>query len=82
VLSMVSGLGFAATSEYLDQSVRGSRGVSLLLGAPPIVSIPYIDIESGAARLSHNRTTMIGAVVLTILILGLLMMQVFWSTPS
>jgi succinoglycan biosynthesis transport protein ExoP len=82
VLSMVSGLGFAAASEYLDQSIRGSRGVSLLLGAPPIVSIPYIDIEGGAASLSHNRTMMIGAVVLTILILGLLMMQVFWSAQS
>jgi capsular polysaccharide biosynthesis protein len=82
VLSMVSGLGFAASSEYLDQTVRGSRGISLLLGSPPIASVPYIDIEGGEAGVSRNRTMLIGAGVLTILILGLLMMQVFWTSQG
>lgn len=82
VLSMVSGLGFAAASEYLDQSVRGSRGVSQLLGAPPIVAIPYINVEGGEAGLGHNRILLIGVVVLTILILGLLMIQAFWSVQG
>lgn len=81
-LSLVSGLGFAAAAEYLDQSVRGSRGVSLLLGAPPIVSIPYLSVDGGAARVGHNRTMLIGLVVLTILIMGLLIIQVFWSTQG
>jgi hypothetical protein len=62
--------------------VRGSRGISLLLGSPPIASVPYIDIEGGEAGVSRNRTMLIGAVVLTILILGLLMMQVFWTSQG
>jgi predicted secreted protein len=82
VLSMISGLGFASVAEYLDQSVRGARRVSQLLGAPPIVSIPYLVVESGEARLDQRRIMLTGLVILTVLILGLLMIQLFWSGQS
>lgn len=81
VLSMVTGLGFAAGSEYLDQSVRGSRGISLLMGSPPIATIPYIHVE-GEAGLSQHRNMVIGVTVLTLLVLGLLAMQIFWSAQN
>jgi uncharacterized protein involved in exopolysaccharide biosynthesis len=81
VLSLVTGLGFAAAAEYLDQTVRGSRGVSLLIGSPPIAAVPFIKVE-GAIPQSRNRVMLIGAVILTVLILGLLMIQVFWKYPG
>lgn len=77
VLSLVCGLGIAATAEFLDQNVRGSRGIAMLMGAPPIVSIPYIDVDGGAVRVTHNRIMVMGIVVLTLLILGLIIIQFF-----
>jgi uncharacterized protein involved in exopolysaccharide biosynthesis len=78
VLSLVTGLGFAATAEYLDQTVRGSRGVSLLMGSPPIAAVPFIKVEEVLPQ-SRNRMMLVGVVVLTVLILGLLMIQAFWT---
>jgi uncharacterized protein involved in exopolysaccharide biosynthesis len=78
VLSLVTGLGFAATAEYLDQTVRGSRGVSLLLGSPPIAAVPFIKVEEALPQ-SRNRMMLVGVMVLTVLILGLLMIQAFWT---
>ncbi|MCC6208476.1 MAG: lipopolysaccharide biosynthesis protein [Gammaproteobacteria bacterium] len=69
MLAMVSGLGFAAMSEYLDQSVRGSRGVSALLGSPPIATIPYFKTEAEEGNPQH-RLVLIGAVTITVMILG------------
>ncbi|MGE3480691.1 MAG: GumC family protein [Gammaproteobacteria bacterium] len=83
VLSLVAGLGFATGSEYLDESVRGTRGITQLFGSPPIVAIPYINIDGeGTAALSQNRIMVIGLAVLTVLVLGLLLMQFFWSAPA
>jgi uncharacterized protein involved in exopolysaccharide biosynthesis len=81
VLSLVTGLGFAATAEYLDQTVRGSRGVSLLIGSPPIAAVPFIKVEEALPQ-SRNRMMLVGAIVLTVLILGLLMIQAFWKYPG
>lgn len=81
VLSLVSGLGFAAVSEYLDQTVRGSRGVSLVMGSPPIVAVPYMEVAEAVPQ-ARNRMMLVGLIVLTVLILGLLMMQAFWAGAS
>ena len=42
-LSLAGGVGLAAVAETLDTSVRGARGITRLLGAPPLASIPYIE---------------------------------------
>lgn len=75
VLSLTSGIGFAAGAEYLDRSIRGSRGVAALAGAPPLVMIPYIRTEEDV-RLFQRRVMLVGVSVLVMLVLGLLTVQV------
>jgi polysaccharide biosynthesis transport protein len=42
VLGIGSGIGYASLAEYMDRTIRSSRGVSGLLRAPPLAVIPYI----------------------------------------
>lgn len=43
--ALVGGIGSVGVAEYLDRTVRGQRGVSALLGVPPLAVIPVIDEE-------------------------------------
>lgn len=74
VMSMTSGIGFAAVAEYLDRSVRGARGIIALAGAPPLVMLPYIRTVEDT-RQQQRRIMIIGASVLALLVLGLLSAQ-------
>jgi uncharacterized protein involved in exopolysaccharide biosynthesis len=67
VLAMVAGLGFASAAEYLDQTVRGQRGVAMGLGSPPMATVPYIRVteEDQGAK---NRVLRWGLIVLGIII--------------
>lgn len=69
VLAMVMGLGVASVAEYMDQTVRGSRGVSVLLGSPPIATIPYFE-TGGTAVHPQRRLLVIGTLVLALLIVA------------
>lgn len=42
VLGLGGGIGYASIAEYMDRTVRGSRSVVGLLGAPPLAAIPFI----------------------------------------
>jgi polysaccharide biosynthesis transport protein len=50
VLSFGTGVGYAGVVEFLDRSVRGSRGVVAVLGAPPLAVIPPIGSDDLHAR--------------------------------
>jgi len=55
VLSFAGGLGGVAVSESMDNSVRGTRGIAAILGAPPLVTIPYIDSPDEIALREQNQ---------------------------
>jgi len=62
VFSFAGGVGTAAVSESLDQTVRGVRGVTALVHAPPLAAIPPI---RGEAHLrSRRRRWLLAAVAL------------------
>lgn len=45
MLAALAGVGVAVVNEMLDQSVRGTRQLTELLGAAPLASIPYLLID-------------------------------------
>ncbi len=48
VLSFGAGLGYVSLVESMDRTIRGSKSVSTLLGAPPLAVIPNIQAETGS----------------------------------
>lgn len=70
VLSMGGGIGLAAVSEFLDQTVRGAKAITGLLKAPPLSMIPYI--ENRKDRRRKRRKFIIGlstSVMLTVAVI-------------
>jgi uncharacterized protein involved in exopolysaccharide biosynthesis len=45
ILACAAGFGFAMVAELLDQSVRGEKQLTEILGVSPIVKIPYIYLD-------------------------------------
>jgi uncharacterized protein involved in exopolysaccharide biosynthesis len=80
-LSFLAGLGFVSVMEYMDKTVRGSKGIVAILGSPPIATIPYIKIEGEAPSLNNRRIFLFGALVLIVLVLVLRLVQ-FFQAPS
>lgn len=86
VLSFGGGVGVASLSEYFDQTVRGSRAVMSLVGAPLLAAIPYIRNKEDARRRRH-RLIVVSVSIVGLLVLGLGIVHVFvmpldalWST--
>lgn len=50
ILSLAGGFGYAAVAESLDSSIRGVRGVTSLLNAPPLSVIPYMQNNEETTR--------------------------------
>lgn len=66
------GIGSAAVAEYLDRSVRGFRGVTLIQQAPPLAGIPYI--ETRKDRLQRRKRRLgFAFIVIATLTLSLIM---------
>lgn len=72
VLSLGSGLGYAALRESLDQTVRGPKGLAAVLQTPLLAAIPYIENRGDAARRQRSRTIAGMSVVGGIMLLTLL----------
>lgn len=49
VLGIGTGIGYASIAEYMDRTVRGSRGIATVLHAPPLAVIPHIPVEGPVA---------------------------------
>ena len=72
LLSMASGLGYAAVAESADSSVRGARGVMAVLESPPLSVIPYMPNSEDTARAVKNRRIVIAAVAGSFVLIVLL----------
>jgi uncharacterized protein involved in exopolysaccharide biosynthesis len=54
-LGITIGLGLGIGAEALDSTIRGTRDVSMIVGAPPIVAIPSIYTAAERVILSRRR---------------------------
>jgi len=79
VLSMTGGMGLAAISEFLDQTVRGAKAVAGLLKAPPLSMIPYI--ENSKDRRRKRKKLIMGLSVLVVLAIAILLFIYFVWLP-
>ncbi len=55
VLSLGAGIAYASFVEYMDRTIRGSKSVSTLLGAPPLAVIPNIQAEPDPYQKRRSR---------------------------
>ncbi|MGF1615761.1 MAG: lipopolysaccharide biosynthesis protein [Gammaproteobacteria bacterium] len=55
ILSIGGGIGTAALMESMDNSVRGRKGLTELLGVPPLAVIPYIATRAEMRRKRWQR---------------------------
>ena len=78
LLSMASGLGFAAVAEGMDSSVRGARGVTAVLESPPLSIIPYLQNNEDLVRTQKTKRIVI-AVFASSFVLLLLLIHFFWT---
>ena len=64
VLSLAGGVGASAIAETLDRSVRGRKELTELVGAPPLVAIPYIETKADIRRRRWLRIAALGALLI------------------
>jgi uncharacterized protein involved in exopolysaccharide biosynthesis len=76
LFSFGGGIGTAALGESMDTSVRGRKGVTELLGVPPLGIIPYINTAEDFQRLKRTKRHVFGAAV-GVLILGIIFIHFF-----
>ncbi len=77
LLSIGSGMGYAALAENMDSSVRGASGIVHLLDSPPLSVIPYLRNSEDQARTEKTKKIVI-AVCTGSVVLLLLMIHFFW----
>ncbi len=77
ILSLASGLGYAAVAESTDKSVYGARGLSAVTGAAPLSVIPYI--ENGVDRAHHEKVRRMAVVSsIAVLVIAVVLIQILW----
>lgn len=78
ILTFGSGLGLIFLTEHFDQTVRGFRGVTAILHAPPLAAIPLIETPSDIARKRRFRQLTVMLTLLTTVI-ALILAHSFWK---
>lgn len=84
LLSLAGGIGYAAVAEGVDTSVRGARGITALLSAPPLSVIPYMRNSADIARVKKKKkvafVTVVGSLAVLVLLVHLLWtpLDVLW----
>ncbi len=78
LLSMASGVGFAAVAESMDSSVRGARGIMAVLESPPLSVIPYLQNSEDLARAEKTKKIVITVFASSFVIL-LLLVHFLWT---
>jgi capsular polysaccharide biosynthesis protein len=68
LLGFALGIVVVTLAELLDRSVRGEKAVAEIVGASPLVSVPYIQNEFDVKAMRRRRVAMIGGTVIAILI--------------
>lgn len=84
VFSFAGGIGAASLAEALNHTVRGRHDIMMLIGEPPLASIPYIITAADIRKQVFQKTLLMIGVVSTILIVAALIhfyfmpLDVFW----
>ena len=70
ILSLGGGIGYASLLETLDSSIRGTKSLARLAGAPVLAVIPYVENAQDRSRKRKVNLTgwMVGVVVLLVAI--------------
>ncbi len=55
VLSIGAGAGLAFLAEMMDQAIHGARSLAAIVGAAPLVSVPYIRTRAEVRRIWRRR---------------------------
>ncbi len=66
IFSLVGGFGIAATTEALDSSIHGARGVVKVVGMPPLAVIPLITNLADRRQKALRRLISVALVMLVI----------------
>lgn len=67
VFSMAGGIGTVAVAESLDDSIKTPQELVSVIGAPPLVVIPYIENAADQAK----KQTMRLSIAITVVVLGI-----------
>lgn len=78
LLSMASGVGYAAAMESMDTSVRGTSGVMALLDSPPLSVIPYLQNDAEILQ-AENKKRVVFFVFMSCFVLLILLIHFFWT---
>ncbi len=78
VLALGCGIGYAAMSESLDDSVHSSKSLALAVGAAPLAVIPYQRTDSEISKRRWRITAKATAAAAAV-ILAIAMVHYFWT---
>ncbi len=78
MLALGAGVGSAAIRESLDTTVRGAKGLVMLLHSAPLTVIPYLPGEA-ETRAGKRRRTMLVAAIIAMTIIVLLLVHFLYS---
>lgn len=84
IFSLAGGVGTVAVTEAMSDAIKDADGLMQVIGEPPLITIPYIEIESERERRDVIRKKMLiagaGAVVLIVIMFHFLIMplDVLW----
>ena len=77
ILSLGSGVGYAAIADALDKSVHGTRALTSILGEAPLSVIPYIENGADHAR-RQQRKRLATISVVTAVVVAAFLVQFLW----
>ncbi|MFC1772566.1 GumC family protein [Pseudomonadota bacterium] len=78
VMALGCGIGYAAVAESLDDSVRGSKVVTMTAGAAPLAVIPFMANDTEIKQ-RKRRTVTRATAAAAAFILAVAMMHYFWK---
>jgi polysaccharide chain length determinant protein (PEP-CTERM system associated) len=78
VLAMGSGLGLVVLMESMDSGIRGERALTAIMGAAPLVVIPYLRNSEDKKRRSREFLIVICSAI-AMLLLAMLCIHVFYK---
>ncbi len=78
VLAMGSGLGLVVLMESMDSGIRGERALTAVMGAAPLVVIPYLRNSEDKKKRSREFFIVIG-IAIVMLLLTMLCIHVFYK---
>ena len=72
VFSLAGGLGAASLAEALNDSVRGRRGITEMMGEPPLALVPYINTVQDVRKKILQRSMLAFGTIASILVVAAL----------